>query len=222
LDERKEAVKAGRAIPDEANLAIGTGRHIQATVVFIDVCGFSARPSNSAEEQEKILWMMTMFFAEAIRIIEDYGGVVEKNTGDGLLAYFRDEDAIGQSCDTAAAALLTLRRVTNLIINPLLQARAIAAIEYRACTDWGPITVAKIGAAQRFGSLMAIGATANLASKVMKVGGAGETIVGHDVARHLSDTFRNLLHLCPEDSGWNQGGTPYQIYRLKALWSDPA
>jgi len=30
------------------------------------------------------------FWVKWVKIAEDYGGVVEKNTGDGLMAYFND------------------------------------------------------------------------------------------------------------------------------------
>lgn len=86
--ERGKAVSEGRVIPDDDSLAIGTGRHVRAAIMFIDVSAFSDRLSNLIYEQETNLRILTFLFTELIRIIEDYGGVVEKNTGDGLLAYF--------------------------------------------------------------------------------------------------------------------------------------
>ena len=32
--------------------------------------------------------MLSLFFSEMIRVVGDYGGTVEKNTGDGIMAYF--------------------------------------------------------------------------------------------------------------------------------------
>jgi len=40
-----------------------------------------------------MLRVLNLFFTEMIRIVEDYGGAVEKNTGDGLMAYFEDRAA---------------------------------------------------------------------------------------------------------------------------------
>lgn len=228
LDQRESAIKKGLQVPDDGDMPIGTGRHVHATVIFIDICGFSARKMSSMAEQENALWMISMFFAEAVRIIEEYGGTVEKNTGDGLLAYIGDQGGAsgrGQSCDTALAALMTLRRVTDMEINPLLEARGISKIEYRASADWGPITVAQVGAQQRFGSIIAIGSTANLASKVMKIAGPGEVVVGLFVAQNLSEIFRQWLRPCPEASGWTYGGganeKPYPLYRYTGHWTGP-
>jgi len=41
-------------------------------------------------EQDLMLRVLALFFSEMIRIAEEYGGVVEKNTGDGLMVYFSD------------------------------------------------------------------------------------------------------------------------------------
>src|SRR5260370_41133856 len=76
----------GRVIPDDDDLVIGTGRRLMLTVMFIDISKFSQRQSITANEQELMLRVLNLFFTEMIRIVEDYGGVVEKNTGDGLMA----------------------------------------------------------------------------------------------------------------------------------------
>ena len=52
-------------------------------VLFLDISGFSVRKSETVEEQGMILKILNLFFTEMIRIAEEYGGTVEKNTGDG-------------------------------------------------------------------------------------------------------------------------------------------
>ena len=93
---RDEAASVGRVIPGEETLAIGTGRRIDIAVMFIDICGFSSRSSNTLAEQDLLLRSLNLFFTEMTRIAEDYGGTLEKNTGDGLMAYFLN-DAGGTS-----------------------------------------------------------------------------------------------------------------------------
>src|SRR5690242_9018684 len=84
------ATAAGRVIPGNQDLALGTGRSLRAAVMFTDICGFSARPSANQAEQNAMLNILNFYFSEMIRIAEEYGGTVEKNTGDGLMAYFED------------------------------------------------------------------------------------------------------------------------------------
>lgn len=224
LEGRKTAVRNGREIPEDGDLPIGTGRRLLATILFIDICNFSSRESNSEEEQEAILWMLNLFFAEMIRIIEDYGGNVEKNTGDGLLAYFPDEATDrGKSCHRALAAVLTMKTATANLINPVCVSKSLPPIEFRSSIDFGDITVAQIGAPRRFNSMVAIGATANLASKVMKFAGAGQIIVGEFAAILAPSDWQRYFSLVETNSGWVVGGTPstkrpYKLYMFNCYW----
>ncbi|MBI3038010.1 adenylate/guanylate cyclase domain-containing protein [bacterium] len=90
LGSVQEPIQAGRVIPDEQALSIGLGRRLKMAVLFLDISGFSARPSEDLGEQDTLLRILNLFFSEMVRIAEDFGGTVEKNTGDGLMAYFED------------------------------------------------------------------------------------------------------------------------------------
>jgi adenylate cyclase len=57
-------------------------------VLFLDICGFSSRPNWTPQEQNTVLGIMNVFMAEMLSIVNDFGGTCEKNTGDGLMAYF--------------------------------------------------------------------------------------------------------------------------------------
>src|SRR3989442_8645607 len=90
IQDRAQSVIKGREIPEDEALLLGTGRGLPMAVLFLDICGFSSRPSATAEEQALIVHVFNLVFTELIRIAEDYGGTVEKNTGDGLMVYFED------------------------------------------------------------------------------------------------------------------------------------
>jgi class 3 adenylate cyclase len=180
LSNRPRAAATGRVVPGDADLTLGTGRRLPMAVLFIDLCGFSGRPAESAQEQEVLLRVFDFFFTEMIRVAEDYGGTVEKNTGDGLMAYF--EDGGGSPAESGAkravACALTMMDTTAWMINPVLQRSGVQAIEFRVGIDCGTVTVARIGAARRFGSLVVIGTTANVACKMLDVAQAGEILIG--------------------------------------------
>jgi adenylate cyclase len=44
------------------------------------------------EQQKAVLVLMNIFMAEMLNIVRDFGGSYEKNTGDGLMAYFGEEE----------------------------------------------------------------------------------------------------------------------------------
>ena len=89
LEDRVDASTEGRVIPEEDQLAIGEGKHFpELAVLFLDICGFSNLPNWTTEEQKTILKTLNLFMGEMLAIVRDFGGIFEKNTGDGLMAYF--------------------------------------------------------------------------------------------------------------------------------------
>lgn len=158
---RGEAAVPGRVVPEDDELVIGTGRRLNMAVMFLDLCGFSGRPSETLWEQDILLRVLNLFFTEMIRIAEEYGGTVEKNTGDGLMAYFEDNAGTQPEggCKRSISCALTMMYTTATLINPIIRATGLEELHFRIGIDYGPVTVAQVGAARRFGALVAIGTT---------------------------------------------------------------
>jgi hypothetical protein len=53
-----------------------------------------------------------------------------------------------------------MMQANERLINPILRASKVEEYKFRVGTDYGYVTVAQIGAAKRFGALVAIGTTA--------------------------------------------------------------
>jgi len=214
-------VNSGRVIPTDNDLAIGSGRRLQATVMFLDICGFSKRMSNTAEEQELLLRILNFFFTEMIRIVEDYGGTVEKNTGDGLLAYFTNSGRGEDSRQCALAAALTMFYATNEFIDPVLRNTYVEPISFRISMDYGGVTIARIGAARRFHSIVAVGATANFASKMLALADPNSIVIGESILKGLPVNWVNS-YVVPSSlqTGWinSVSGQPYKLYNYQGRW----
>jgi adenylate cyclase len=225
INERPAPAVPGRVIPQPDELAIGTGRQLSAAVLFTDISGFSARPSGSANEQQFLLNVLNLYFSEMIRVCEEYGGTVEKNTGDGLMAYFEDNsgDPPESACKRAVAAALTMLYVTQTAINPVLTTSNAKPIEFRVGIDYGPITIAQIGAARRFGGLVAIGASANIASKMLNEAGPGDVFIGEDVHKRLPEPWKQYSQLAKFETGWvyMPSGAYYSFYKYIGRWTAP-
>ena len=124
INERSQ-VRPGRVIPEGDDVVIGSGRRLNLAVLFLDISGFSARASFTDGEQATNLRVLSLFFSEMIKIAEDYGGVVEKNTGDGLLAYFEDNSpAPTPASQKAVAAALTMFAANEYLIGPIIRRSA--------------------------------------------------------------------------------------------------
>jgi adenylate cyclase len=222
---RPTTVSPGRVVPDPDELAIGTGRQLKAAIMFTDISGFSARPSGGSDEQKFLLNVLNLYFSEMIRICEEYGGTVEKNTGDGLMAYFEDStgDPPEGGCKRAIAAALSMFYVTQNAINPVLLRSNTQSIDFRVGIDYGPVTIAQLGAARRFGGLVAIGATANIASKMLEEAGPGDLLIGEDVHKQLPVAWIQFSKLDKVTTGWVYipSRLDYSFYKYIGRWKGP-
>lgn len=223
IREREDAIAAGRVIPDGADLALGRGRRIPLAVMFIDICGFSRRFSETPTEQSAMLAALNLFFSEMIKIAEDYGGTVEKNTGDGLMAYFEDNggDPPEIGCKRAVACALTMMAAREYLISPVLEASGFTPFSFRISIDHGPVTIANLGVARGFNSYVAIGTTANFAAKMLAHAGDQEIVIGHSVRQQLPlDWQVNYTEVHPQPTGWiyTATGLPYLLYKYIGRW----
>lgn len=222
LVEQGQPTSPGRVVPDVTDLVINEGRVVDASVLFLDISAFSKRPSGVARDQATLLQIITLYFSEMIRVIMDYGGTVEKNTGDGLMAYFTS-DVDGDARMKAVAAAMSIFKAATDFIDPLVLSQSGEPFKFRICIDHGPITIAKVGAPRLFNGIVAIGASANIASKMLAVAEGGELVIGQDVALGLpADWVQQFLFVKAEDSGWVRGtGASYPFYLFIGRWLTP-
>ena len=213
----------GRIVPEDEDLVIGQGRRLRMAVLFLDISDFSSRLSETEDEQALLLKVLNLFFTEMIRIAEEYGGTVEKNTGDGLMAYFEDGAGtpVEVGCKRAVACALTMMSANEYLIKPILDATPVPEIKFRISIDYGSVTVARLGAARRFNANVAIGATANFASKMLAHAAPGEVVIGATVREQLPPEWHKFTEYLPASTGWvyRQTGLPYPLYKYTGRWS---
>ena len=229
VNDREDATLEGRTIPDDDSLVIGQGRKLELAVLFVDICGFTAWRSSTFADQERILMIFSVFMTELFKIANDYGGQIEKNTGDGLMAYFVGE---GQNkrvdaCEKATAAALSMFFVTEHLINPLLIRSGFQTIDFRIGIDYGRVTIARVGAARIFNSNVAIGISANIASKMLRDAGKNEIIIGNDVYISLTPGKKSHCTIFKTDTPFfyffgDGTSNPYHYYKFDARWVVPA
>jgi class 3 adenylate cyclase len=146
LNDRINGITAGRVMPDLEQVTIGRGKRFTLPVLFLDICGFSARPNWTEEEQKLVLSTMNIFMAEMLNIVRDFGGTYEKNTGDGLMAYFGDgclTDA--DRVKPAVEAAVVMHYVNDQLFTPWFRRQGIEPIAFRVGIDLGPVTIARVG-----------------------------------------------------------------------------
>ena len=220
----RSSAASGRVLPSDDDLVIGSGRRLEAAVMFIDIAGFSRRQSITTQEQEMMLRVLNLFMTEMIRVIEEYGGHVEKNTGDGLLAYFQERGSASEqnASKRAVACALTMQAANEFLIAPVLRASAVLPFDFRTTIEYGAVTVARIGPPQRFNANVAIGNVANFASKMLPLVGPSQIGIGATARARLPLFWQTNW---TEDSGLETGwfyansSLPYPLYLYTGRWA---
>ena len=221
----RPSIGNGRTVPSDDALTIGDGKRLQMAIMFIDICGFSSRGMETSEEQDMMLRILNLFFTEMIRTAEEYGGDVEKNTGDGLLVYFNDNEGTPQERGSkrAIACALSMFAITQYLINPIITASNASPIEFRVSIDYGAVTVARLGAPRRFNANTAIGTAANFASKMLRFAGANEIVIGETARSHLPAVWQSRWTVpIAKPTGWiyRKSNAPYVLYRYIGRWAN--
>jgi adenylate cyclase len=221
---KSQMIFGGRIVPDPVDLPIGHGRRLQAAVLFLDICSFTQRPSESPGEQETQVRVLSLFFSEMIRVVSDYGGTVEKNTGDGIMAYFAGSSGAGDVRHRAVACAMTMFHASDNFINPAIQASGIEQLQFRICIDFGWITVARFGAAQRFNHIVAVGSVANRTSKMLRHAGSDEILVGDAMLEGIPKPWRDAhVEAKTFETGWYYAnGTQYTFWKFDGRWALPS
>ena len=108
------------------------------------------------------------------------------------------------------------------LISPILRNSAIEPLNFRVSIDYGPVTIAKLGAPKRFNSMVAIGVPANFASKMLKNAQADELVLGEQAKLQLPLEWQtNYTEVAMGDTGWTYvvSGRPYPLFRYTGRWS---
>jgi adenylate cyclase len=182
----------GRVVPGEDDLMIGDARRLSLAVMFLDICQFSETDSEDKADQEKVLKVLNLFMAEMLSITKRFGGHFEKNTGDGLMTYFK-ESTLAESAKRALDAAITMHHYNDHVISPRLKNLGLPEVKFRVGIEAGPVVIANVGVRGGEGdhrSLVAIGNTANIACKLMTLIPHGGIVLGARAQGYLPSEWQ--------------------------------
>jgi adenylate cyclase len=225
IEERLDSVRTGRVVPDIEDLDLGAGRQCRLTILFLDICHFSVLPNWKSEEQKAVLALLNLFMSEMISTVRDFDGTFEKNTGDGLMAYFGE----GATTDPervrpAVEAATVMHYFNDHILQPRLDRYGAPRLKFRIGIDVGPVTLARVGAkGDAYNSLVAVGTTANVACKLMTFIPAGGICLGEYAYRNLPAGWaqRCTKREVPTTIVYADSGMPYPAWTLNHRLTHP-
>lgn len=224
VEERLDHIPNGYTMPDREDMLLASAKKFKLGIVFIDINDFSNYSSDNPEWD--VLFMLNMFVPEIMEIVRDYDGYFEKNTGDGILAYF----GVGQSYDDTSETVLeyfaTVKYALANHINPTLEDYDVEPITISGGASIGKtVYISRIGK-HSLNRRTAVGTTANSASKLEDMAGKNQYFVNEGIHRHadkedgwgqyLTDKGRLEGFTWGSDSsGWD----PQHYYNFSGIWT---
>jgi class 3 adenylate cyclase/tetratricopeptide (TPR) repeat protein len=163
------------------------GERRQVTVMFCDMKGFT--PLSEKVGHEKIYSVMDEIFEILIHKVLDYGGIVNKMTGDGIMALFGAPIALEHAPQRAIRSALAIQREMTRFANRLESESAIPPIRLRIGINTGPVVVGSLGNDLRV-EFTAMGDTVNLASRMEGLAEPGTTYVTEETFKATEGLFR--------------------------------
>jgi class 3 adenylate cyclase/tetratricopeptide (TPR) repeat protein len=215
LGNRKRllAAIAARA-PDSATALsrgeISKGERRQVTILFADLCGFTAL--SQSLDPEEVRELVARYTALVDGIVASYGGTVDKHIGDAVMALFGAPKAHEDDPLRAARAALDIHEalapLTDSRRRPLQAHVGIASGEVVA------------GSLERGGAhdYTVLGDSVNLAARLVAAAGPGQTLLSSTVYRTLGGRG-----LCDDlgEIALKGFDVPTRVWRLRAVSPDP-
>jgi len=171
---------------DQPELVRPFGDKKQATVFFADIRGYTA--FSEGQEPEYIIEILNAYFTEAVEIVIQHKGFIDKFIGDCIMAAWGvplqtvEEDAIN-----AVTCALEIQKLVNSEERCFFKGKA-AGLRIGIGMHTGPLVAGNLGSSRRM-DYTVIGDTVNLAARLEGVARAGEVIITEDTRRYLGDRF---------------------------------
>jgi len=144
-------------------------------VGVVDVVNSTQNIAQLSKEQVSIFY--SVFLNTVGYIIQNNGGKVVKNTGDGILFYFPKYSAVTGNYNFTLDCGTKILEATDMI-NKIFKKRNISEIHYRISLDYGPIMIAKYVTSS---CRDIFGPTVNICSKINHLAKPDQLVLGSDM-----------------------------------------
>lgn len=142
--ERLEYIPEGRVMPDLRDLLFHEARRFSLGMVFIDISNSGRYLTENGPRET--LFMLNVFIPEIMELVRDNNGYFEKNTGDGILAYFGAGETHEEATERILRYLSDVKYSLANHINPILEGCEVEPISISAGASYAEdIYISRIG-----------------------------------------------------------------------------
>ena len=163
------------------------GERKQVTVMFCDAEGFSLLSERLGPE--KVYSIMDEVFETLIHKVHEYGGTINKMTGDGVMALFGAPIALEDAPQRAVRSALAIQREIARLSDRKKAETGMQPIRMRIGIHTGPVVVGTLGNDLRV-EFTAVGDTVNLASRMEGLAEPGTVYVTDETFKLTEGLFR--------------------------------
>jgi len=163
------------------------GERRQVTVMFCDLKGFTSLSEKLGEE--KVYSIINELFEMMVHKVHEYGGTVNKGTGDGIMALFGAPIAVEDAPQRAIRSALAIQREMAKFSGTLKEEKGVPPLKMRIGIHTGPVVVGALGNDLRV-EFTAVGDTVNLASRMEGLAESGTVYVTEDTFKLTEGFFR--------------------------------
>ena len=183
------------------------GERREVTVLFVDAVNFTHL--SASLDAESVFKLINDFLGLLVACVHRYDGLVDKFTGDGLMAVFGAPAAHENDAELAVRTALDMQRAAAEFA-PITQTRLGAPIQVRIGINCGPCVAGILGT-QTQAAYTVIGETVNLAARLESHAQPGHILVSERVYMQT----QALFNYHPLGEMTIRGlDTPLQIYDL--------
>lgn len=167
----------------EGKLGLGGSRQ-RLCVLFADGRNFT--PFTERHSPEEVIEVINSYMTALIDTLYLYEGILDKYTGDGLLALFRVKSP-REDVTRAVQGALAMRDAA-LQVSRQRQAQGLEPLQMGFALHYGEAVVGLVGNPRRF-EYTALGHTVVVCARLQTLAGGGELVVSEAVAEVVGDAF---------------------------------
>ena len=166
----------------EFETSITANETVEATVAFIDICGFTS--ISEKESADTVIYLLNNYFDIIVKEIIAQGGYVDKFIGDAIMAVFRGEFHLDRGID---ACLAVREKIESL---PELKEYNSYNPKVSIGLNSGDMISGNVGSATlRRLDYTVIGDTVNTAQRLQSVASPGQIIITKASFEKIKESF---------------------------------
>jgi class 3 adenylate cyclase len=156
---------------------------VEATVVFMDICGFTAITENV--DADTVVQLINKYFDVMVKEIIAQNGHVDKFMGDAVMAVFRGEYHLDHDIEAALEVRSHIQSIEeNLLNHTTYMPRVAIGI------NSGEMISGNIGSVSlRRLDYTVIGDTVNVAQRFQSVAKPNQIVIGHEAYLKVKESF---------------------------------